>query len=54
MILSRHVPVCTDLLTIGDGTLVRKDSYFTCYRAHAGVIRTGAGHASDGTRSSAR
>ena len=41
MILSRHVPVCTDLLTIGDGTVVRKDSFFTCYRAHAGVIRTG-------------
>ncbi len=41
MILSRHVPVCTDLLTIGDGALVCKDSYFTCYRAHAGVIRTG-------------
>ena len=40
--LSRNVPVCTDLLTIGDGTVIRKDSYFTCYRAHAGVIQTGA------------
>ena len=42
MILSRHVPVCTDLLTIGAGTVIRKDSFFTCYRAHAGLIQTGA------------
>ena len=41
VILSRHVPACTDLLTIGDGALVRKDSFFTCYQAHDGVIRTG-------------
>src|SRR5918992_967771 len=41
VIFSRHVPVCTDLLTIGDGTVVRKDSFFTCYRAQAGVIQTG-------------
>jgi non-ribosomal peptide synthetase-like protein len=41
-IFSRHVPVCTDLLTIGDGTVIRKDSFFTCYRAHAGLIQTGA------------
>ena len=36
------MPVCTDLLTIGDGTVIRKDSFFTCYRAQAGVIQTGA------------
>ena len=42
VILSRNVPVCTDLLTIGDGTVIRKDSFFTGYRAHAGVIQTGA------------
>src|SRR5918998_411009 len=41
VIFSRHVPVCTDLLTIGDGTVVRKDSFFTCYRAQDGVIQTG-------------
>jgi len=41
-IFSRTVPVCTDLLTIGDGTVIRKDSSFTCYRAHAGLIETGA------------
>jgi non-ribosomal peptide synthetase-like protein len=40
-IYSRNVPVCTDLLTIGDGTVIRKDSSFTCYRAHAGEIQTG-------------
>jgi non-ribosomal peptide synthetase-like protein len=41
-IFSRTVPVCTDLLTIGDGSVIRKDSFFTCYRAHAGLIQTGA------------
>ncbi|MFI5688072.1 Pls/PosA family non-ribosomal peptide synthetase [Streptomyces sp. NPDC051636] len=40
-ILSRSVPVCTDLLTIGAGTVIRKDSFFLCYRAHAGRIETG-------------
>ncbi|MET8139637.1 Pls/PosA family non-ribosomal peptide synthetase [Sphaerisporangium sp. NPDC005288] len=41
LILSRNVPVCTDLLTIGRGTVVRKDSFFTCYRARAGMIEIG-------------
>jgi non-ribosomal peptide synthetase-like protein len=41
VILSRHVPICTDLLTIGEGTVIRKDSFFTCYRARGGVIETG-------------
>ncbi|MDN0199222.1 Pls/PosA family non-ribosomal peptide synthetase [Streptomyces sp. S.PNR 29] len=41
VVLSRSVPVCTDLLTIGDGTVIRKDSSFACYRAHAGLIQTG-------------
>jgi non-ribosomal peptide synthetase-like protein len=41
-IYSRNVPVCTDLLTIGDDTVIRKDSFFNCYRAHAGLIQTGA------------
>jgi non-ribosomal peptide synthetase-like protein len=40
-ILSRSVPVCTDLLTIGAGTVIRKDSAFLCYRAHKGLIQTG-------------
>ncbi len=41
-IFSRHAPVCTDLLTIGAGTVIRKESFFQCYRAHAGQIQTGA------------
>ena len=40
-IFSRTVPVCTDLLTIGDGTVIRKDSHLTCYRADSGRIQTG-------------
>ncbi|MFC1230000.1 Pls/PosA family non-ribosomal peptide synthetase [Streptomyces prasinus] len=40
-ILSRNVPVCTDLLTVGAGTVIRKDSFLLCYRAHAGRIETG-------------
>ncbi|MEU9450888.1 Pls/PosA family non-ribosomal peptide synthetase [Streptomyces sp. NPDC048277] len=40
-ILSHSVPVCTDLLTIGSGTVIRKDSFLLCYRAHAGHIQTG-------------
>ncbi|WP_084580705.1 Pls/PosA family non-ribosomal peptide synthetase [Kutzneria sp. 744] len=42
VVLSRHAPVCTDLLTIGDGTVIRKDTYLTGYRARAGWIQTGA------------
>lgn len=40
-ILSPTVPVCTDLLEIGAGTVISKDSVFLCYRAHAGRIQTG-------------
>ena len=41
VIWSRHVPVCTDLLTVGAGTVIRKDAIFQCYRAQAGWIQTG-------------
>ncbi|MFJ5534691.1 Pls/PosA family non-ribosomal peptide synthetase [Streptomyces sp. NPDC093261] len=41
VILSRNVPVCTDLLTVGERTVIRKDSFFACYRAHGGVIQQG-------------
>jgi len=41
VIFSKHVPVCTDLLTIGPDTVVRKDAFLSCYRAHAGWIQTG-------------
>ncbi|MET9961149.1 Pls/PosA family non-ribosomal peptide synthetase [Streptomyces sp. NPDC006326] len=40
-ILTRTIPVCTDLLTIGAGTVIRKESNLLCYRAHAGRIQTG-------------
>ncbi|GEL24709.1 hypothetical protein PSU4_36630 [Pseudonocardia sulfidoxydans NBRC 16205] len=40
-VLSRTVPVATDLITIGEGAIVRRDSSFTGYHAVAGAIRTG-------------
>ena len=41
-ILTKHLPVCTDLLTIGEGTVIRKDVIATGYRALGGVIQFGA------------
>ena len=41
-ILTKHVPVCTDLLTVGDNTLLRKDAVLPGYRAHAGMIQIGS------------
>ena len=41
VILSTTVPVCTDLLAIGDDTVIRKESSFSGYRAVDGVIQTG-------------
>ncbi|MFH8341892.1 Pls/PosA family non-ribosomal peptide synthetase [Streptomyces sp. AM6-12] len=40
-ILSHTLPVCPDLVTIGAGTVIRKDSFILGYRAHAGRIQTG-------------
>ncbi|MEU9253728.1 Pls/PosA family non-ribosomal peptide synthetase [Streptomyces sp. NPDC048270] len=40
-IFSTHIPVCTDLITIGDGTVIRKDANLSGYRAHAGLLQTG-------------
>lgn len=40
-VLTHHLPVCTDLLTIGEGTIIRKDVFANGYRAHGGVIQTG-------------
>ncbi|WP_328608261.1 amino acid adenylation domain-containing protein [Amycolatopsis sp. NBC_00345] len=40
-ILSANLPVCTDLLTVGAGTIIRKDTAFACYRAELGRLRTG-------------
>jgi non-ribosomal peptide synthetase-like protein len=41
-IFSLTAPVCTDLLTIGDGSIINKDAFLLGYRAHAGQIQTGA------------
>jgi non-ribosomal peptide synthetase-like protein len=41
VILSRYIPICTDLLTIGAGTVIRGRSLFLGYRAQAGRIEIG-------------
>ncbi len=41
VIHSLRIPVCTDLLTIGAGTVIRRESSFLCYRAQAGRIEIG-------------
>ena len=41
VILSRNIPVCTDLLTIGAGAVIRRETTFLCYRAQAGRIEIG-------------
>src|SRR4029079_8302190 len=37
----RSVPVCTDLISIGDNTILRKESQILGYRAQSGYIHTG-------------
>ena len=39
--LTNHVPVCTDLLSIGQDSVIRKDTFLNGYRARAGVIEIG-------------
>ncbi len=41
VIFSRRVPVCTDLLTIGAGTVIRKEVILNGYRAESGRIEPG-------------
>jgi non-ribosomal peptide synthetase-like protein len=41
VIASRHGPVCADLLTIGAGTILRKDSIVLGYRAQSNFIHIG-------------
>lgn len=41
LILSRRIPICTDLLTIGAGTVIRREVSWFCYRAQAGRIEIG-------------
>ena len=37
----RYVPVCTDLISIGDNSIIRKESMVLGYRAQANYIHTG-------------
>ena len=41
-IFSRLMPVATDLLTVGDGTVIRRDVAFSGYRAVAGYLEIGS------------
>jgi non-ribosomal peptide synthetase-like protein len=41
VIQSQAVPVCTDLFTVGDNTILRKDSLLTGYKAQANWLYTG-------------
>lgn len=41
VILAAAPPACPDLLSVGADAVVRKDSVFPCYSAHAGMIHTG-------------
>ncbi len=41
LILSRRIPICTDLLSIGAGTVIRREVSFVCYRGQAGRIEIG-------------
>ncbi|MCY1157191.1 MAG: non-ribosomal peptide synthetase, partial [Citricoccus sp.] len=41
IVLTGRVPVCTDMLTIGEHTVIDKDTFLTGYRAISGVIQTG-------------
>jgi non-ribosomal peptide synthetase-like protein len=40
-ILSHSLPACPDLLSVGAGTVIRKNASLLTYQAHAGRIRTG-------------
>ncbi len=41
VVFSPRVPVCTDLISIGDGALVSRHAVIPSYRAESGRIRTG-------------
>lgn len=42
VIFTHHVPVCTDLLEVGAGSVVRRDTYMNGYRAQGDVIEIGS------------
>ncbi|WP_307095095.1 Pls/PosA family non-ribosomal peptide synthetase [Arthrobacter sp. V1I9] len=41
VVFTRHMPVCTDMLTIGEHTVIDKETFLSGYRAINGVIQTG-------------
>ncbi len=41
VIFAGRVPVCTDLITIGDGAVIRRHCVFSGYRAESNRIKTG-------------
>jgi len=41
VIVTNHAPVCTDLLSVGRDSVIRKDAFLNGYRARAGVIEIG-------------
>ncbi|MET1035353.1 MAG: Pls/PosA family non-ribosomal peptide synthetase [Arthrobacter sp.] len=41
VVFTRRVPVCTDMLTIGEHTVIDKDTFISGYRAIDGMIQTG-------------
>ena len=41
LILSHRLPVCTDLISVGDDAVIRKETYLNCYRARSGIIEMG-------------
>ena len=41
MISCRHSPICADMLSIGDNTILRKDTVILCYRAQSNFIHIG-------------
>ncbi|WP_448608005.1 Pls/PosA family non-ribosomal peptide synthetase [Geodermatophilus sp. URMC 60] len=41
LVLTSHVPVCTDLLTIGTGAVLQKNTHLNGYRVVGGVVEIG-------------
>ncbi len=41
VLLSRSLPVCTDLFSVGNDTILRKDSVLTGYRVQSNIVHTG-------------
>jgi non-ribosomal peptide synthetase-like protein len=40
-VFAKYMPICTDLISIGDNTMVRKDSVINGYKAQSNYILTG-------------